>query len=140
RFKNEQTGDGEFFLVLDGCVEQGTTLANFISHIALQGGRVLGAVTGNEQKLVQSNVSTPHEREVVDEAFRDPKRNTGRLAQLAQVFSKSAKKDKLDLTPAKCLEIFEGRLNLFGNTVFALTDGECQRVSHTLQGSHYGLN
>lgn len=137
-FKNPETGKGEFFLVVDGCVEQGTTLANIASHIALQGGTVLGAVTSNQQRLVQRNTATGIERELISAHFRDPEKNTGRLVQLAESFAKSAAKDGIQLSSAKCLDIFEGRLNLFGNSVVALTDGECQRIIDTLEDRHYG--
>jgi hypothetical protein len=138
QFKNAETGKPELFLVLDACVEQGTTLANFISYITLQGGHVLAAVASNEQKLVQRETATKAERVLVSEGYRDPSRNTGRLVQLAETFSKSAKKDGMDLSPAKCLDIFEGRLKLLGNTVLALTDGECERIIETLENRHYG--
>ena len=137
-FKNPETGKGEFFLVVDGCVEQGTTLANIASYIALQGGTVLGAVTSNQQKLVQRETSTGIERELVGERFRDTSKNTGRLVQMAESFSKSAAKDGIKLSTEKCLDIFEGRLNLFGNSVVALTDGECNRIIETLEDRHYG--
>jgi hypothetical protein len=137
-FKDPETGKGEFFLVVDGCVEQGTTLANIASYIALQGGTVLGAITSNEQKLVQRDTATVVERELVGERFRDPDRNTGRLVQLAESFAKSAAKDGIRLSAEKCLDIFEGRLNLFGNSVVALTDGECKRIIETMESRHYG--
>jgi|GEM_PF-5248783 len=138
-FKNPETGQGEFFLVVDGFVEQGTTLANLASYITLQGGTVLGAVTDNTQRLVQSySASSRVERALVGERFRDPARNTGRLVQLAESFSKSAARDNIPLSAAKCLDIFEGRLNLFGNSVVALTDGECKRIIDTLENRHYG--
>lgn len=137
-FKNPETGKGEFFLVVDGCVEQGTTLANIASYIMLQGGTVLGAVTSNTQRLVQRNTASRIERELVAERFRAADRNTGRLVQMAESFSKSAAKDGIQLTAEKCLDIFEGRLNLFGNSVVALTDGECQRIIDTLEDRHYG--
>src|SRR5690606_1580800 len=105
QFKNAETGKPEFFLVLDACVEQGTTLANFMSYITLQGGHVLAAVANNEQRLVQRATATKAERVLVSEAFRDPSRNTGRLVQLAETFSKSAKRDGIDLSPSKCLDI-----------------------------------
>ena len=138
QFKNAETGKPEFFLVLDACVEQGTTLANFMSYITLQGGHVLAAVAGNEQKLVQRETATMAERVLVSEGFRDSSHNTGRLVQLAEAFSKSAKRDGIELSPAKCLDIFEGRMKLLGNTVLALTDGECERLIETLENRHYG--
>lgn len=137
-FKNPETGKGEFFLVVDGFVEQGTTLANLASYITLQGGTVLGAVTQNVQRMVQKNTASGIERSLIGERFRDPAMNTGRLVQLAEAFSKSAARDKMDLSAEKCLDIFEGRLNLFGSTVLSLTDGECQRLIDTLEGRHYG--
>jgi hypothetical protein len=60
--------------------------------------------------------------------FTDAARNAARLPQLAEHMAACAKKQSFDLTAEQCLILFEQGLNKNGNSVFALTDGECRKL------------
>lgn len=141
RFKNPNTGKPELFVIVDDCIEQGTTMANLLSYIEKNGGKVVAAVAAGSMDLPQRRITANGHLHFDNKGskFFDAGRNSGRLPQLAHSFSKAAKRDGLKITPQKCIDIFEGRLNLFGNTVFAMTDGECERLVETMnRGGHYG--
>lgn len=140
RFKDKD-GRPELFVLADDCVEQGTTLGNLMGYLEKSGGKVIAATAEGYADLPQSRKKTQDFLGVAgnESRFFDPARNTGRLPQLAQGLAQSAAEDGFVLTPQKCLDIFEGRLNLFGNSVFAMTDGECNRLINTLEkGGYYG--
>jgi hypothetical protein len=121
-------------------------MANLMSHIEKHGGKVVvvaAAQGGND--LVQKKISggtingTHHTFDTTGSRFFDPEKNTGRLPHLAHSFAQAAAREGIKISPQKCLDIFEGRLNLFGNSLFALTDGECERLSDSLdRNGHYG--
>lgn len=146
RFKDPETGKPELFVIVDDCIEQGTTMANLMSHIEKQGGKVVAVAAaqgGND--LVQKKISggtingTNHTFETTGSRFFDPEKNSGRLPHLAQSFSQAAAREGMKISPQKCLDIFEGRINLFGNSLFAMTEGECERLSASLdRNGHYG--
>ncbi len=140
RFKNPDTGKPELFVIVDDCIEQGTTLANLLSYIEKNGGKVVAAIAAGHMDLPQNRVERNGHFYFDNKGspFFDPTRNTGRLPQLAHSFSKAAKRDGLKISPQKCMDVFEGRLNLFGNSVFAMTDGECERLAETMNRGHYG--
>ena len=141
RFTNPNTGKPELFVVVDDCIEQGTTMANLLSYIEKNGGKVVAAVAAGSMDLPQRRVESNGHLFFDNKGskFFDADRNTGRLPQLAHSFSKAAKRDGMKISPQKCMDVFEGRLNLFGNTVFAMTDGECERLAETMnRGGHYG--
>ena len=145
-FKNPETGAPELFIIVDDCIEQGTTMANLMSHIEKEGGKVVAVAAAQGGKdMVQKKIAggtingTHHRIETTGSRFFDPEKNSGRLPHLAHSFAKAAAREGVKITPQKCLDIFEGRLNLFGNTVFAMTEGECERLSESLDRSgHYG--
>lgn len=146
RFKDPETGVPELFIIVDDCIEQGTTMANLMSHIEKEGGRVIAVAAAQGGKnLLQDKVTAAlvnGEKRPFDATgsrFFDPEKNTGRLPHLAHSFAQAAAREGLKISPQKCMDIFEGRLNLFGNTVFALTEGECERLAESLDRSgHYG--
>lgn len=137
----DPAGKPELFVLADDCVEQGTTLGNLMSYVEKSGGKVIAATAEGYADLPQNRRKTHVflDADGQDCRYFDPSRNTGRLPQLAKSFAESAAGDGLILTPQKCMDIFEGRLNLFGNSVFAMTDGECNRLINTLEkGGYYG--
>lgn len=142
QFKNPNTGAPELFVVVDACIEQGTTMGNLLSYIEKNGGKVVAALAEGCMDLPQRHVTRDAQGTKFDNKgskFFDPSRNTGRMPQLAHQFSQAAKREGVKISPQKCLDIFEGRLKLFGNSVFALTDGECERLAETMhRGGHYG--
>jgi hypothetical protein len=125
--------DKEFFVVVDGCIEQGTTIANLISYLTYNGGTVLAAASGNRRSLIQVSLEET-ETAPLSEKFANSLRNSARLPQLALAFSQSAQRDGKSWAPERCLNMFEDALNQAHNSVFALTNGECQRILDTLIG------
>lgn len=127
----------EFFIVVDGTIEQGTTIANLISYITHNGGSVLSAAASTTyleaRHLVQQR-KKPKEKFSLSGKFSDAARNTGRLPELAEAFSCSAKKRGHSWTPQQCLDMLEARLKAVGNSLFALTDNECDRLLSTVRG------
>lgn len=141
-FVTQENGKKEFFLVVDTGAEQGTTYANLLSFIEQSGGEVLAAVANYNYGSHLRQVRPHDDEKLRAEAelkpeFNDPARNTGRLAQLALAFAKSAKSTGQNWTPAESIEMFEEKLNKVGNSVFALTDGEAERIIKTVDGSYY---
>ena len=122
--------DREFFIVTDGCIEQGTTLANLISYITHNGGDVLAAMARNEVWLQQQESESKIK-------LQDPSMQKGRIPDLARAFHASARKDRLAVTPDRCVEIIEAGLQACGNSLHALTDGECTRIINSLDGNYY---
>lgn len=144
-FKNPETGAPELFIIVDDCIEQGTTMANLMSHIEKEGGKVVAVAAAQGGKnLVQEHFDVAlngsgNRFETTGSRFFDSEKNSGGLPHLAHSFAQAAAREGVKITPQKCLDIFEGRLNLFGNTVFALTEGECERLSDSLgRSGHYG--
>ncbi len=122
-----------FFIIIDTCVEQGTTIANLMSYIHHNGGIVLAVVAGLG-RLSQVRIDSPIS---LKGEFANNTRNTGRLAELAEAFANSAQLCGKDWTPDQCIERFEERLNRHNHTVFALTDGECGRLLNSTNGYLY---
>lgn len=145
-FKDPETGQPELFIIVDDCIEQGTTMANLMSYIEKEGGKVVAVAAAQGGKdMVQQKIDggtingTHHTFDRTGSRFFDPEKNSGRLPHLSHSFAQAAARDGFKISPQKCLDIFEGRLNLFGNTVFAMTEGECERLSESLDRSgHYG--
>lgn len=127
----------EYFAVVDWTIEQGTTVANLMSYLRHNGAEVLMVMADRHAPLVQERLSCNDnavEKVELSAAFNDRSRNTGRLPELAAAFALSARKERQDWAPAECIEKFEAGLNRHGNSVFALTDGECLRLMRTLRG------
>lgn len=137
-FAENKPGGAEFFLAVDSCIEQGTTIANLMSYVEHNGGRVLAAVSGSMSGRPIAQKPFPTGRKPsLSAAFNDAARNTGRLPQLAEVLHHSARGEGLKLSARECLDRFEAALQKNGNSVFALTDGECERLVDSLSGSYY---
>lgn len=124
----------EFFIVTDWAIEQGTTIANMINYIEHNGGHVLAAVTESTPSSFTQESSFWHKKASLSSSFNTSARNTARLGQLAYIFSKSARQEGIAWLPEQCLTIFNACLEKHGNSVFALTDGECKRLIDTIRG------
>jgi hypothetical protein len=137
-FLKEGNQEKEFFVVADWCVEQGTTVANLVSYIEHNGGIVLAVLNdcGNSP-LVQQKTDDSWVKGGLSDAFGRADLNTGRLPQMAATFARSAREAGKDWSPQECMEKFEAALKKCGNTVFAMTDGECRRVIDTVNHHHY---
>lgn len=137
-----QHGKKEFFIVVDTGAEQGTTYANMISYILHNGGTVLAAVSGYTGGVPLRQKTPDDDKDLRQLAklkpeFNDASRNTGQLARMALAFADSARESGKDWTPAQCLEMFEDKLGKLGNTVFALTNGEAERLIDTVNKNYY---
>ena len=125
-----------FFVIVDTQIEQGTTVANLMSYIGHNKGDVLAIAVSMglmfEKSIAQK--ATASKNLSLSKKFNDAARNTGRLPEMAKAFSDSAKKSGLDWSPAYCMDIFEEKLKKCGNSVFALTDGECRKLINTTSG------
>jgi hypothetical protein len=124
----------EFFVIVDNTIEQGTTIANMMSYIRYNGGDVLMA-QGDHRVHIAQHRDVANDMADIGAAFNDVSRNTGRLPELAVAFSYSAKRHGRDWTPKQAIEKFEAAINKYGNSVFALTDGEVQRLIKNVNGT-----
>lgn len=136
-------GRTEFFILTDSSIDIGTTLSNMASYIHHNGGVVLAASYNGEAKPLRQSAGKMPPRDIralkLAPVFNDRQRNTGRLAEVAVALHETAPSGA-GMTPASCLEAFEAALNKCGNTVFSMTDGECNRLIATLRGQHYERN
>jgi hypothetical protein len=124
----------EFFVIVDNTIEQGTTIANMMSYIHYNGGDVLMA-QGDHRVHIAQHRDVANDMVDVGTEFNDVSRNTGRLPELAMAFAYSAKRHGRGLTPKQAIEKFEAAINRYGNSVFALTDGEVQRLIKNVNGT-----
>lgn len=137
-FLDPDNKGNEFFMVVDCDLEQGTTLANFISYLEHNGGKVLAASTKYiGMPLVQKEFNLRPVKTSLSEKFSDDARNTKCLPVLAWSFSESAKKHGRDWSPEECLEMFEQRLKAHGNSLFSMTNNECLRLMNTVRNAYY---
>lgn len=120
-----------YFVLYDDFIEQGTTIANMTGFIEHNGGYVLGAVAF-PVNIAQISTRSKFQQIDLQGEFSDASRNTGRLHELADVFKKSAVSVGKIWSHQTCMEKFERALNGVGNSVFALTDGECRRIKSTV--------
>lgn len=130
-----------YFIVVDHFIEQGTTIANLMSFIEHNGGRVLLAASYRSGIPIAQDerARTLHlQQSGISGDFADPARNTSRLGRLASVFFNSAQiSGSLYATPQECLADFDAALRRHGNSVFALTDGECMRLINSINGQRH---
>ncbi|MFH1157870.1 MAG: hypothetical protein V1721_03170 [Pseudomonadota bacterium] len=127
----------EFFVIVDATIEQGTTAANLMSVIEHNWGPVLAISAFTLQGASLAQESTSSQESALSGRFNDASRNTGRLPELAQAFSDSAKKCGFDWPPSYCMEKFNEALkNTYVKDPSALTDGECRRIIETVNGSY----
>jgi len=130
---------GEYFVVVDWTIEQGTTIANLMSYIRHNGGTVLMALADQHAPLVQrqticnDNAASAN----LSAAFNDRSRNGKRLPEMALAFAQCAHRHGHPWSPDDCIAKLDTALQHFGNSVFALTDGECARLIKTVNGSAY---
>jgi hypothetical protein len=130
-FLDVDNKEKEFFVIVDSAIEQGTIVADLMSYIHHNGGLVLTVLA---HKSYANTLSQQNPRKISYQdtglvgVFADASRNTARLPEMAKIFAASAQAQGHDMTPQQCLDLFEETLNSFGNSVFALTDTECERV------------
>ncbi len=138
-FAESGSTEDHYFIVVDHTSEQGTTLANLINWITVNGGTVLAAAADNDS-LTQRRTGNdwPLEKPLRAE-FSDAAANTGRLAELASAFALSAEQDNWKYkmrygrpTPNNCLDAFDTALHRLGLSVQALTDRECVRLIQSI--------
>lgn len=127
----------EYFVVVDWTIEQGTTIANLMSYIRHNGGDVLMAAADQHAALLQKRTAANDDVPGLSAAFNAPARNNGRVPELAKVFAASARREGKDWAPAECIDKFEEGLQKHGNSIFALTDGECARLIKTIEGEYF---
>lgn len=133
------------FIVIDSAIDQGTTIANFISYLEHNGGKVVGVVA-SDKDLVQKDTRGHYRHVKLSDKFIDPARNTGRLKELADTFVDSASRGRFlglgapKLSHEGTMRHFESTLNTIGHSALALTDGECERIITTLRKGKDGNN
>lgn len=120
-----------YYIIIDRTIEQGTTMANMISFIEHQGGRVLAVAGAGTQYLAQRDLRDPHDDINLSRAFTTPARNTGRLAGMATILARENDWPEAT-TPQNCLEALDRALQRHGGSLYALTDGECQAIMETV--------
>lgn len=130
---------GEYFVVVDWTIEQGTTIANLMSYIRHNGGTVLMALADQHAPLVQRQTicNDNAARAELSAAFNDKSRNGKRLPEMALAFARSAQYHGHNWSPDECIAKLDAALHHFGNSVFTLTDGECAKLINTVNGGAY---
>ncbi|PJB72043.1 MAG: hypothetical protein CO093_03860 [Alphaproteobacteria bacterium CG_4_9_14_3_um_filter_47_13] len=127
----------EYFIIVDGWVEQGTTIANLMSYIEYNGGVVLAAgvegniIYGSNNFLVQHTLRSPDIQNDFNRAGAE------RVPEIAAALARSANKTgffsrKKKHSPETCAAIFELALNRHGKSLETLTNGECNKLLETI--------
>ena len=128
-----------FFVIIDTTIQQGTRVANLMSYIEHNGGSVLAvASTDAVYGTSLAQKATTSKKSSLSKQFDKAAKNTGRLPEMAEAFSNSAKENGFNWSPLHCLTLFEQSLKKNNNNVrnvFALTDGECERLIETVNGN-----
>lgn len=126
----------EFFVIVDNTIEQGTTIISMMSYIHHNGGDVLMVQGDRHSDIAQKRTpSNDNATASLSPEFNDVTRNTGRLSELATAFSRSARREGKVVSPQDALKQFNDALQLHGNSVFSVTDGE---ALHLLKGLDTG--
>jgi len=122
----------DFCVIVDRVIEQGTTISDLKNYIEHNGGFVLAASASalNGTSFAQKKGS--FKKTHLSKKFNDASRNTGRLPEMAEAFSKSAKKSSFNWSPKLCMDMFNESLKKHGNSVFALTNNECSELINTV--------
>jgi hypothetical protein len=131
----EQGAKEELFIIIDHNVKTGTTVAEMMSYIEHNGGRVLAVAAGyfpgegvhitQRDEINYSSSLSPR--------FNDAARNTAKLPLLGFYLSKNAGEEGLNLTPEQCLDLLEKGLHKNGNSVYAMTNAECGRLLNDMR-------
>jgi hypothetical protein len=130
---DKNSADVPHYIIIDTVIEQGTTMANMISFIEHQGGRVLAVAGVGTQYLAQRDLRGGADDINLSQAFTTSARNTGRLAEMATVLAQSAREHGWPgTTEQDCLEALDRALDRHGGRLYALTDGECQAIMETV--------
>lgn len=134
-FADPENKEQELFVLFDDIYCQGTTAANMINFIEHNGGRVLGAIAGNQplhfpRSLRQENNS------LMKTYFVNDAYNKGRIPELANLFLISAASSKRasGFSAEQCLDDVESILQKWGYSLTTLTDGECQHIKPYIEG------
>lgn len=126
----------EFFVIVDNTIEQGTTIISMMSYIHHNGGDVLMAQGDRHIDIAQKRtVANDNATSQLSLEFNDITRNSGRLHELANAFSRSAARQGRLISAQDALQQFNDALLQHGNSVFSVTDGE---ASHLLKGLDTG--
>lgn len=123
-FADADSRKGELFVIVDNTIEQGTTIANMMSYITHNHGEVLMVQADRHAPVAQLRT----EGSDLSPYFNDAARNSGRVPEMASAFAASARRAGVNWSPQRCIEKFEAALQLHGNSVFALTDGEAKHL------------
>ncbi len=149
-FDRGQPKNNEFFVLVDHCIEQGTTMANLKDFIEYNGGRVLAVLVSgfiyNEGRLAQVSSSDP-DRFSLMAGLGESADKAGAIPEIAHAFAKAAmgkgyqvleKSRSREMSAQKikvkssCLQAFEKALKPYGNSLLSLTDSECRRLISTV--------
>lgn len=150
----------ELFFVADHTIDSGTTIANTMSFIEYNGGKVLAATnlhstyvkefyslnkfidiyssdySSREECYISQSKPYDYEDNLIGTnhgdipySFLRHGSNNKRVAQLANVFSASSQREGENQTTGECIVAFEKAINRHGNSVLALTNHECAKIS-----------
>lgn len=126
-------GARPYVVVVDWCMEQGTTLAELISYIEHNGGHVLLAtVEGSDgsQSLVPLPARAGGTVALAPEFAAAA--TAGLLPKIGRALSRAAQREGIVLTTHAALTQVEARLNASGRSLKTLTSGEAARLESTL--------
>jgi hypothetical protein len=125
---------GEYYVIADHTIEQGTTIAEMMSSLRHNGAEVLlAASNGPGVFLAQRNGYAPYPWEGLSHvdlpaAFNTVARNTARLPLVAAALAATG-----GPAPVQAIVALDTALRPLGNSVFSLTDGECLRLAFDLK-------
>ena len=79
------------------------------------------------------------EPEDIPAIFLQESRNNKRLVHLANAFSLASKREGINKSSGECIVAFEKAINRHGNSVFALTNNECAKISYAMLKDNNGF-
>lgn len=137
-FARADKKEKEFFVIVDWVVAQGTTVANMMSYIEHNGGTVLAVVEGQGNRAIAQVPFSDGDNydSRLSAQFNDRSRNTAHLKMLGYALARAATKEGYDLDADACLTLLEEGLNKHGNSLFALTDFECNQIIEDIEGPY----
>lgn len=116
--------DPDLMVLVDDCVEQGTTAADWASFLHHNGGTVIAVMAGSSgaAPLAQADDAAGPRATLV------PPFNTGLIPVLADEFARTARAEGTPCTPDSVTALFEHALNRHGRSLMTLTHMESYRL------------
>ena len=130
-------GYPHYFIVVDHCAEQGTTIANLVSYIEHNGGQVLLAVGSDAPLKPIAIESHAHKYGAIDSESEEGivirPDNTTTPPYLREALYSSMKEEGFKIGTKDPIDHLEEALrDCWVNSVQAMTHGECKNLMQTI--------